>query len=316
MKAIKRLALIFGFAAMALPLWSASIFEENFSSGSLKGTLERAVVTDGKLMLETGNLIANGSFEGNGKMPTAGYYLYDTTKGAVDTQTAFDGKNSVRLDGPTSLYLHPENFVEVSPEIAEYMVSAWVKTEFRDSSSSIQLRVWGHNSGKTGKTQVVAANIQQSTDWTRLIQNIRIEKDTSFISFDIGYRSGKDAQSSSKVWIDAVQIEPGNRRPGDFTEKYSRHGIYTSPVITYDSGTLRIIFEGQVPDECRLETRFRNTREETNIEDSAWSEWRESAAPASIPQSGVLQFQLRMSTGGRGSQTPALLSIRTERTPK
>ncbi|MCM8769679.1 MAG: hypothetical protein NC911_08460 [Candidatus Omnitrophica bacterium] len=294
-------------------IWSEPMFKENFSSGKCLGNLQRLEILQGKVSLQQANLLKNGSFEDSDKTPV-GFYLYDSRGGQLVTDIAYHGKNSVFLSQPTSLYVHPTNFAAVRKEVEWYVVSAWVKTDFpaeKPEEILTQLRVWGNNQEKK-HTQVVAASIAGNHDWVRLVQPIKVKPETAFIHCDIKFILPEKQESQGRLWIDGVQIEEG-KRPTEFTEKYYRQGIYTSPVITLTRPKGKITWEGETPEHTGVEVRWRAGKQEVDLKESEWTRWN-PAKTVSFSASGeqYFQVQVRLVSRDRGLVSPGLVCLIVE----
>jgi len=287
--------------------WAAPIFTDDLSSGACKGGLKNMEIKDGKAVLKICNLVTNGSFEASDK-GIPGFWIYGGG-GGVDTAIAHDGKNSVRLDKPDSLYIRPENFAPVREGVEWYVLSVWVKADFgpNPDGNSVQMRAWGNDTEKKTRTQVVGASIVGTHDWMRIVQPMVPAKDTAFFSSDTALNSME--ATGCKMWIDGIQIEEG-RRPTAFTEKYYREGLYASPEIALAAGTGKIIWTAESPAGTGVEARWRAANNTGAFEDVKWSEWS-AANPLSFTAKGLklLRFQVRLLSKDRGLKTPALLSV-------
>jgi len=309
----KRMLMLFAGIFLLRSVYGAPVFTDSFSAGAGKGELKNMAIKDGKAVLKVCNLVTNGSFEASDKgMP--GFYLYDGTRGALDTTVAHDGKYSVRIDKETSLYNHEINLIPVREGVESYVVSMWVKTGFgpKPDENSVRMRVWGHNKEKKTYTQVIGAYITGTHDWTRLVQPIIPAKETVFITCDTGFLPKDLTETGCKVWLDGLQIEEG-KRPTDFTEKYYREGSYTSPEINPASGAGKIAWIAESPAGTGVEARWRAANNTEGFEDAKWSEWS-AVNPLSFTAKGMklLQFQVRLLAKDRGLETPLLGSVSVE----
>lgn len=294
-------------------VYSACIFMEDFSSPAIKGKMERLEISGGRLVLKRGNLVTNGSFEDSEKAPV-GFFIYDSRCGSIDTHVAYAGKNSVRLDRHTSLYLHPVNFVATREGIDWYVVSVWVKTEFLTEfpeENMVQLRVWGKDQKKENHTQVTAARVAGTHDWVRLVQPVLLKKETAFVSCDVQLQTGDADQTNCKVWIDGVQIEEG-KSPTAFTEKYYREGFYTSPVICLKKTQGKIHYQAELLPETSVQLRWRTGKDYDGLEESDWSQWSRDESVSFSSPGQLLQLQVRLVSEGRGLVSPALVWLKVE----
>jgi len=294
--------------------WATPLFVEDFSTGTGKGALENIEIKDGKAGLKICNLINNGSFEVSDKGEIPGFYLYDGTKGALDTATTHDGKNSVLIVKPTGLYLHPTNSAAVREGVGKYLVSVWVKTGFGPTpdENAVQMRAVGFDAEKKTRTQVIGAYLAGTHDWTRLVQPVVPDKNTAFIGFDIKPRIKNPEETGCRLWIDGVQIEEG-KRPSAFTEKYYREGLYTSLEIPLAAGSGQIALKTVIPTGTGVEARWRAAKDTAGLETATWSEWN-AANPIAFTAKNmkILQLQVRLLSMDRGLETPLISSIVVE----
>jgi hypothetical protein len=298
------------FCAFQCHAQTSILFKEEFSTTPHRGELKHIEQKENGLSLKIGNFVNNASFEESHKAPL-GFFIYDTTKGALDPTVAHSGKHSVRLDGDTSIYLHPNYFVQVKEGVSWYVASVWVKPQYNiehPEDNSVQMRVWGKDKEKKN-VLVHAASMAGSHDWVRLVQPIEVKKDVLFISSDtmLRQKNSTDGEKSA-VWIDSVQIEEG-KRPTEFTEKYYREGIYTSPEISVSKGGI-ITWKAEMPSETSIEVRWKNGANTEALEDSKWIAWS-SISPISFSaeKGSLLQIQVRLLSKGRGLETPIFSSL-------